>query len=340
MSHKTKKLSPFKYKGRGLLLYQNLWHMPKLTKKQLRWSKFKDKVHSTEQGRPINKYRALKIIIPHWVQNTKAKKKTSTFYKYTKKMTTRTIDVSPAVLANTPEAKHCGQQSPGSFFARHSTGRTIYKNSMLPFAQKRKTSFVQKGTSQKVFQQKPKLVVRHQSSLDTKTSLSLIVKRQWFFDTAAPIPGVSFLKKRKRLQSSKQRAFKTIQSMLQIQNKKQMKSFFGAQKSIHFSKTWAAIVMMESMYQNTLCKRAFSQNAHQRNALAYSQQNILNGHFVSKLRSVNTIADLSILKNIPTAFEKLQSFYATKKLLFRSFRGKSKKFSKKTRSTYKRHGGR
>jgi hypothetical protein len=31
MSHRNKKLSASKYKGRGLLLYQNLWHKSKLT---------------------------------------------------------------------------------------------------------------------------------------------------------------------------------------------------------------------------------------------------------------------------------------------------------------------
>lgn len=84
-----------------------------------------------------------------------------------------------------------------------------------------------------------------------------------------------------------------------------MKSFFGIHENIHFSKTWAAITMMESMHQSTLRKSAFSMNAHQSNALAYSHQVTLNGCFLDKLRFVNTMADLSIFKNIPTAFDKL-----------------------------------
>ena len=128
--------------------------------------------------------------------------------------------------------------------------------------------------------------------------------------------------------------------MLEIMNKKQMKSFFGIYENIQFSKTWAAIIMMESMYQSTMRKSAFRMNAHQSNALAYSQQMTLNGRFLDKLRFVNTMADLSVYKHIPTAFDKLLSFYATKKLVFHFFRGKSKKFSKKVRTPFKRRASR
>jgi hypothetical protein len=37
------------------------------------------------------------------------------------------------------------------------------------------------------------------SSFQKQKNLRLMVKRLWFFDTAAPIPGVSSLKKKKRL---------------------------------------------------------------------------------------------------------------------------------------------
>lgn len=41
------------------------------------------------------------------------------------------------------------------------------------------------------------------SRLGAKKNLHIMVKRLWFFDTAAPIPGVSSLKKKKRLNSIK-----------------------------------------------------------------------------------------------------------------------------------------
>jgi hypothetical protein len=85
-----------------------------------------------------------------------------------------------------------------------------------------------------------------------------MVKRLWFFDNAAPIPGVSSLKKKKRLYSTKLRAFKTIHSWYEIYNKKQMKTFFGIQKSSKFSNNWNAILLMESMFQRNFRKRAFT----------------------------------------------------------------------------------
>jgi hypothetical protein len=39
--------------------------------------------------------------------------------------------------------------------------------------------------------------------LHVKKNLRTMVKRLWFFDNAAPIPGVSSLKKKKRLNSTK-----------------------------------------------------------------------------------------------------------------------------------------
>lgn len=331
MSHKTKHLSPFKIKGRGVLLYQNLWPLSKLTKKQFRWSKFKTKVRSAEQGRSMLKYRALKTISPRWVQNTKAKKKNSTLYKQTPK---KTIEKSASSFEGQRGQLPTTQLLRGSWSGRTLQGGKLNSTQSakdagpsinLPVLSQRPADFVSRAIA---------------PALEAKQALSLIVKRQWFFDNAAPIPGVSSLKKRKTLLSSKQRAFKTIKSLLAIMNKKQMKAFFGVQETLHFSKPWAAITMMESMHQSALRKSAFSLNAHQSNAQAQSHQVTLNGCYLEKLRFVNTMADLSIQKHIPTAFEKLQSFYATKKLVLRSFRGKSKKFGKKVRSTSKRRSWR
>ena len=45
------------------------------------------------------------------------------------------------------------------------------------------------------------------------------------FDNAAPIPGVSFVKKRKMLKKKESLAFKNIQTWLGIYSKKQTKAF-------------------------------------------------------------------------------------------------------------------
>lgn len=127
-------------------------------------------------------------------------------------------------------------------------------------------------------------------------------KRLWFLDTAAPIPGVGFIKKRKWLQSTKQRAFKTIQSWLGIYNKKQMK--FLANSSANM------FCIIESMFQSSFRKRAFAYNAQQSNALLSTT--LINGNYVKKHRFVNSRADQS---TIPTASTKVQSYYATKKIL-------------------------
>ena len=141
-----------------------------------------------------------------------------------------------------------------------------------------------------------------------------MVKRQWFFDKAAPIPGVSTLKKKKTLQSTKLRAFKNIQRMYELYNKKQLKAFFGLglqQKEISNNKNWAAILLLESMYQSNFRKRAFTQNSKQRNRLAYSQLTIVNGSFVKNLCYVNKSGDQTLTKNPCAALNTLQSFYAS-----------------------------
>jgi hypothetical protein len=104
----------------------------------------------------------------------------------------------------------------------------------------------------------PSTTLSKGSSFLDKKNLRIMVKRLWFFDNAAPIPGVSSLKKKKRLKSTKLQSFKTIKSWYEIYNKKQMKVFFGVLKNNKFSKNWNAILLMESMYQSHFRKRAFT----------------------------------------------------------------------------------
>ena len=134
-----------------------------------------------------------------------------------------------------------------------------------------------------------------QNQLHAKKVVRRSTKRLWFFDTAAPIPGVRSLKKRKTLFSNKQRAFKTIQSWLAVFNKKQIKSFLGA------------LLTMESQLASSFRKSAFVYNPQQSKAIV----TLVNGNFVQKQNFVNTIADFS---NIAVVSTKVQSFYATKKL--------------------------
>eukprot|EP00882_Tetradesmus_deserticola_P000166 GHRQ01000188.1.p1 GENE.GHRQ01000188.1~~GHRQ01000188.1.p1 ORF type:complete len:201 (+),score=23.82 GHRQ01000188.1:510-1112(+) len=138
------------------------------------------------------------------------------------------------------------------------------------------------------------------SKFRVKKNLRIMVKRLWFFDKAAPIPGVSSLKKKKRLLSTKYRAFKNIQRLYEIYNKKKIKAFFRLQKKREFSKNWAAILLMESMYQRSFKKRAFTYNSHQRYKLAYSQYTTINGSFVKKLCFVNMRGDFTLTKNVYT----------------------------------------
>jgi hypothetical protein len=70
-----------------------------------------------------------------------------------------------------------------------------------------------------------------------------------------------------------------------------MKAFLRVQKKKKFSKNWNAILLMESMFQSNFRKRAFTLNRQQRNSLAYSQNTIVNGSFIKKLRFVNMRGD-------------------------------------------------
>jgi hypothetical protein len=71
----------------------------------------------------------------------------------------------------------------------------------------------------------------------------------WFFDTAAPIPGVSFLKKQKKFYREKMYAYKTWRNSLCIFNKKQRTNFLNshcstgrADQKNSLPKNWASFV--------------------------------------------------------------------------------------------------
>nr|AAF72050.1 orf345 [Tetradesmus obliquus] len=301
MSVKNKKLSASKYKGRGLLLYQNLWHRSKLTKKGAKLSKYKVKVHSTEIGRPISKYRMLKTLHifagfskenqRFWVRQKANREGPLHFDVYTK-----------------GNLKKYGFKSISSsgLFAKP---KELFFDKVKKVGEKPKRTFLSRNFM-------PSPMFHKGKSLLDKKNLRLMVKRLWFFDTAAPIPGVSSLKKKKRLLSTKLRAFKTLQSWIEIYNKKQMKAFFGSRKNGRFSKNWNAVQLTESMYQSNFRKSAFTYNRRQRNSLALSGQAILNGAFIQKLRFVNVRGDLTNTKNVGPTLKILMNFYAPKKAFF------------------------
>jgi len=78
MGYKTKKLSigKNKFQNKGFLLYQNLWHLSKLTKKQRKWAAFKGKMFSIELARPVRKYKVLNTVAKNFTRNLTAKKNT------------------------------------------------------------------------------------------------------------------------------------------------------------------------------------------------------------------------------------------------------------------------
>lgn len=142
-----------------------------------------------------------------------------------------------------------------------------------------------------------------------KKALCLIQKRYWFYDNAAPIPGVSFVKKRKMLQKKEMMAFKNIVSWLGIYSKKQIKALQA------FSKNWNTFLVIESMLQSNIRKGFMSVNAQERNTLAQSKNTTLNGNFIQKVRCVNSDADLFVFKNTKVALQKVLHFYASRKLI-------------------------
>ena len=90
-------------------------------------------------------------------------------------------------------------------------------------------------------------------------------KKMWFFHTAAPIPGVSFLKKQKKVFAEKQNALKFFQTFLGISTKKRTTRIFSTatltQKKTNFSKNWRLFVWLDSFLHRSLRKTGFAYNA-------------------------------------------------------------------------------
>lgn len=255
MRSKSKKLSVTKKKT-GSFQYQNLWHLPKLTKKQEKYLKFHKKVRSTEQRTKVTKFHVQKAISPN-----------------------------------------------------------------------------QRNYWQRSFKNPSKFLRRKQTSMNKslKKYKTLKENRMWFFDTAAPIPGISFLKKQKKFYRRKQNAYKNLQRFLCIFNKKQRKNLFRAvnkQKKTQFlPKNWAALMQIESLYQTSLRKTALLQKPQEKNLLMFS---FLNGKSVQKKGFVLSKSkkteqkprDFCSIPNIQKGMKKLQTFYASlnsSKELFFSF---------------------
>lgn len=157
---------------------------------------------------------------------------------------------------------------------------------------------------EKEWQQNSANVFVGQNGQNRKKALCLIQKRYWFYDNAAPIPGVSFVKKRKMLQKKEMMAFKNIVSWLGIYSKKQI-------KALAFSKNWNTFLVIESMLQSNIRKGFMAVNAQERNTLAQSKNTTINGNFIQKVRSVNSDADLFVFKNTKEALQKVLHFYAS-----------------------------
>lgn len=254
MSPKTKKLSIKKYKGAGVLLYQNIWHQPKQTKKLNQWSKFKKKMQFTElrKIKPMPKYAVYKTLNSSIFEQNK--------YKF-------------------------------------QTGFSFRQN------------IQQKQTN-----------ARMNDFIGLKKVYNLLSKPYWFFNTAAPIPGVASLKKRKALYQIKQNGYKILKAWLSILNKKQIKNLFFTRTTPSMSTSWTAILQMESMYQSFVRKNSFALNAQQGRDLLFSKQILINNSPVKKARFVQNMSDmLSADQNFPHKFNKLQSFYATKKPVYFTF---------------------
>lgn len=273
------RLGPRKKQG-AMQYYQNLWNMPQIYKKQQRWFKYKYKTYSNELKRPVYKYIMHKNICPYWVSN---KTKTTGIPKR-------------GLLSSIPTGKATTSGGGCFSFAAPLCGKTSSTGSFA------------NGSFPLLLQQTNVHVVAPR--IHFKKALCLIQKRYWFFDNAAPIPGVSFLKKRKMLQKKEMMAFKNIQNWLGIYSKKQMKTIFNQK----ISKNWYTLLIIESMLQSSIRKGFLTINAQDSNTLALCKQTTLNGKFIHKLRSVNVDADLFEFTNSKAALKKVQNFYRVGRL--------------------------
>lgn len=109
----------------------------------------------------------------------------------------------------------------------------------------------------------PAAEARQYAGLHVKKALQ--PARYWFFDNAAPIPGVSFVTKRKMLWKKENKKFMDIFSMLGIYSKKQMKALFS------FSKNWNSFMVIESMLKSNIRKGFMAVNAQDRLGFALAK---------------------------------------------------------------------
>lgn len=96
-------------------------------------------------------------------------------------------------------------------------------------------------------------------------------KTMWFFEKAAPIPGVSSLKKHKKFYTEKRNAYKTFRRRLLGENKKTFLTLFENiqknRKKTFLPKTWGPFVWRNSLFGTSLQKRIWRPNPRRRKAL-------------------------------------------------------------------------
>lgn len=166
--------------------------------------------------------------------------------------------------------------------------KTLFPSSQNPFENNTKKVLSPLLENKNPFFQKEKNISmnRKKEFLEKKHSRETLLKqksilrnRMWFFDTAAPIPGVSFLKKQKKFYREKMYAYKTLRNSLCIFNKKQRINFlnssrFADQKN-SLPKNWASFVQTESIMRRSLRKTGLVQNPKRRKS--FLKYCVLNG---------------------------------------------------------------
>lgn len=330
MSYQTKKLSPSPQKYKRLY-YQNLWHISKLQKNQKKWAKNKWKVHSAEQGRPVAKHRVLKTVGTAFsIQKTEQQK--------------RALPIMLQKLQVVQRVHMTGQQQ----VAKDRRGTTLQKNQKFNKHGKQVAENATKKLSQKgivVAKQqqlnKPAMMYsgrlqnnNGKTGIQSKKAFSLFYKSFWFLDKAAPIPGVSFLKKAKILYSTKQRDSKILNSWFEILTKKQLKVFLNIQKKQTISKNWRVIEQMDSLYQSVQRKTAFACNARERKGLYQSGFVYVNGRTVNHNIDMYKPADILVTKqNIQPSRQRVAAGQFSQKHYYKKvqkktyFRQKKRKIS-------------
>ena len=121
---------------------------------------------------------------------------------------------------------------------------------------------------------------------------SALQNKMWFFVTAAPIPGVSFLKKQKKFYREKMYAYKTFRNYLCIFKKKQRTKFLNSHR--FFPKNWASFALMDSVFRRSLRKAGFVQNPKRRKS--FLKYCVLNGKFRKKQNYILNCSQKTVQK--------------------------------------------